>query len=192
MALTNIYGCDSIVHLVLDLDNSFNASMQISPTVVTPDQPTVHLRDLSQSRSRSWYCGDATDTARITTFVFPAGTDSITILLVARSAAGCIDSVTGTVHCDLSTIWAPNAFTPDQPTNSRFFIPANDILAGEVLVYTRQGLLVTRFDLLTGSWDGTKGGLPCPQGTYTWVMRYTTKAQPDNQRQAKGTVTLLR
>lgn len=192
VALTNIYGCDSIVHLVLDLDNSFNASMQISPTVVTPDQPTVHLRDLSQSRSRSWYCGDATDTARITTFVFPAGTDSITILLVARSAAGCIDSVTGTVHCDLSTIWAPNAFTPDQPTNSRFFIPANDILAGEVLVYTRQGLLVTRFDLLTGSWDGTKGGLPCPQGTYTWVMRYTTKAQPDNQRQAKGTVTLLR
>ena len=192
VALTNIYGCDSIVHLVLDLDNSFNASMQISPTVVTPDQPTVHLRDLSQSRSRRWYCGDATDTARITTFVFPAGTDSITILLVARSAAGCIDSVTGTVHCDLSTIWPPNAFTPDQPTNSRFFIPANDILAGEVLVYTRQGLLVTRFDLLTGSWDGTKGGLPCPQGTYTWVMRYTTKAQPDNQRQAKGTVTLLR
>lgn len=189
---TNHYGCDSIVQLILNLDQSFSASMQISPLVVTPEHPEVQLRDLSRSRSRQWLFGEGNDTARIAFISFPADADSLNVILIARSFAGCIDSVTGTVHCDLSTIWAPNAFTPDQPTNSRFFIPANDILAGEVLVYTRQGLLVTRFDLLTGSWDGTKDGTPLPQGTYTWVARYTTLAQPSNQHQAKSTVTLIR
>ena len=166
--------------------------MEVSPTLVTPAQPEVQLRDLSQSSRRTWYFGDSEDTARLCTFSFPSGVDSLIIMLVARSTIGCIDSAWSLVRCDRATFWAPNVFTPNESQNNRFAIPSNDLTSGEVYIYDRAGLLVTRFDLLTGSWDGTYKGAPCPQGTYVWLLTYTTRTQPRQARQAKGTVTLLR
>ena len=217
---TDRNGCDSILQLILNLVHSFNAAMRITPDVVTPDQPQVQLRDLSNSSSRQWHTfysssattdwdadshpplegsgrrpGIDTDTARFSTFNFQFSipdADSVSVLLVAQNLAGCVDSLWGVVHADRSALWAPNAFTPDGPNNQIFFIPANDLDGGEVWIYTRQGLLVTHFDIIGGSWDGTHNGQPCPQGTYTWVLRYRTAAQPRLERQAKGTVTLLR
>ena len=50
---------------------------------------------------------------------------------------------------------------------------------------------MAQFDGLTGSWDGTHEGVPCPQGTYVYYIRYM-----DNHDAAwktvKGTVTLIR
>ena len=190
---TDQHGCDSIHQLILDIDNEgFKASMELSPRLVTPNQPQVRLRDLSHSQRRTWYFGDSQDTARICTFAFPAGLDSLDILLVASNAMGCIDSVSDHVRCDRATFWAPNAFTPGEAQNNRFAIVSNDLTSGEVTLYNRAGLLVAHFDLLGGSWDGTHSGKPCPQGTYVWVMTYTTLTQPRQSQHAKGTVTLLR
>lgn len=172
------------------------------------NNPIVRLTDRSESLSREWYFGHCDvggstflynpsafnfiDTARITTFTFPTDADSVAVLLVAHNSTGCIDSVWATVHCDRATVWTPNAFTPDEPQNNRFFVAGNDLASGEVWVYTRQGQFVAHFDALGGSWDGTKNGRACPQGTYTWVLTYTTKANPRQQLQTKGTVTLIK
>ena len=200
----NIYGCDSVLHLLLDLDNNFEATMEIAPTMVDLDHPEVRLRDRSESHSRIWFISEPTlfssgiaspifvDTARISTFMFPADQDSLQVLLVARTMAGCIDSVWGMVHCNRAVIWAPTAITPDEPQNNRFAIISNQLANGEVWIYNRAGLLITHFDALTGSWDGTYHGSPCPQATYTWIMKYATLLQPRQTRTTKGTVTIIR
>ena len=201
--LTDIHGCDSTVHLVLELDDQFQASMEITPGIVSMTDPTVRLRDKSRSARRIWYSGEADampgaasfseiDTNRHTTFTYPVNSDSIRVLLVAFSYAGCIDSVWGTVYCDRTTLWPPNAFTPDESQNNRFFIPSNEIIEGKVWIYDRHGLLIATFDALGGWWDGTHNGKPCPQAAYTWIMQYRTVTKPHQTQEARGTVTLLR
>lgn len=194
ITFSDIHGCDSVRHLVLELDNAFHTAMEISPGTVTLSAPEVRLRDVSRSRSRQWFFegSGVSDTGRVCILTYPSDADSLTLLLVARSAAGCIDSARGTVYCDRAVVWPPNAITPDEPQNNRFFIQSNDIASGEIWIYTRAGQLVAHFDAITGSWDGTFGGRPCPQGSYTWVMKYTTVSQPRSIQQAKGTVTVIR
>lgn len=189
---SDINGCDSTHHLILELNDGFQVTMQVSPTTVTPSQPEVRLRDLSESVSRQWFILDHIDTNRTCIYTFPTGYDSMEVLLVARNRTGCIDSAWATVSCDRSTVWAPNAFTPDESQNNLFFIPSHDIEEGEVFIYTREGMLVTRFDAIGGFWDGTYRGKACKQDTYVWVMTYSTKANPRQKLQARGTVTLLR
>ena len=189
---TNIYGCDSVHHLLLSLDNGFEASMSVTPTTVTPEHPEVRLTDRSQSSSRQWFFDGNSDTSRITTFTYLSEKDSLPVLLVARNSTGCIDSVWGHVSCDRAVVWAPNAFTPDEQQNNRFSIFSNDIVEGEVWIYNRQGQFISHFDVLSGSWDGTHNGIDCPQGAYTWKLIYSTRSNPRQKKQLMGTISLLR
>jgi len=191
---SNIHGCDSVLHLILDLNRNFEAKMEINPAMVSFEKPKVSLRDISGGRRREWFFDGESDTSRICNFNFPLDgvSDTLQVLLVAQSTTGCIDSAWGIVRCDRSILWAPNVFTPDENQNRLFFIPSHELASGEVWIYNRAGLLVAHFDALTGSWDGTHNGKPCPQASYVWKMSYTTKAQPRLTRSAKGTVTLLR
>ncbi len=189
---SDINGCDSTLFLILDLNDSFSAAMRINPTVATYDNSLIQMTDISESNTRTWFYMERTDTGRVVTFQFPLNEDSVEVLMVARSSSGCIDSVVGTVIVDRAIIWPPNAFTPDEPTNNRFYIASSDILTGEIFIYNRQGTLVSHINASEESWDGSCRGVPCPQATYTWIMKYTTKSQPRIERQAKGTVTLIR
>ena len=209
----NIWGCDSIMYLILSIDSNFKASMEIAPEVVDLEHPEVRLRDRSESHTRQWFLKETVketdafsigtsadaesislldDTARYSSFNFPANKDSLIVLLVARTAGGCVDSVWGKVRNERSVIWVPNAFTPSEAENNRFYIISNQLEKGEVWIYNREGLLVTHFDALSGSWDGTYHGIPCPQATYTWIIRYATVGQPRQEHTKRGTVTIIR
>lgn len=191
--ISNEGQCDSVYKLHLHLPvNPFVALMTITPNPVGINNNYVTLSDRSNSARRTWYFLDRTDTLRNVQFAFPSSYDSIEVLMVANDAYGCIDTANGTVFADHTAFWAPNAFTPDESTNNLFFIKTNDITSGDVTIYDRQGVVVTSFDLLTGSWDGSSRGHSCPQGAYVWIARYITKTMPNIEQQAKGTITLLR
>lgn len=83
-------------------------------------------------------------------------------------------------------------FTPDENTNNLFCIKEGSLHSQWVDIYTRGGALVAHFDGLTTCWDGRYEGKLCPQDTYVYIIRYTTNAEPRNERVKKGTVTLLR
>lgn len=190
---TNRYGCDSVVQLILNLDDGFKARMSVMPGTVDLDHYMVRLQDISDSRTRVWEFYGHRDTSLIAYFNYPVQSeDSVEVLLIARNSVGCIDTARSTVYADRNAIWAPNAFTPDETNNNIFTIVSNDIANGHIWIYDRQGTLVTHFDLLSGSWDGNANGHQCPQGTYVWILKYTTIAQPQLEKQAKGTVTLIR
>ena len=73
-----------------------------------------------------------------------------------------------------------------------FRIYCNDIREAEVAIYHRWGLFVTRFDGLTGYWDGTKNGIKVPTGAYVYKITYSTNQYPSETQILIGTVHLIR
>ena len=47
-------------------------------------------------------------------------------------------------------------------------------------------------DDINQPWDGTCDGLPCPTGTYTYTIDYSTNNSPNELLHHIGTVTLIR
>lgn len=197
----NRYGCDSTLRLILNIVDGFDAAMHISPDMVSYEHDEVHFDDISASRRRTWYIdainsqGSYTvleDTVRNGLFTYPSDADSVKVLMVAYNAAGCSDSVRGVVHSERGIFWAPNAFTPDESSNNRFNIVGDRLHSGEVWLYDRKGMFVTHFAIDREGWDGTYKGHPCPQGAYTWKLRYSTQSHPRQAREATGTVLLIR
>jgi len=198
----NRYGCDSTLRLILNIVDGFSAAMRISPDMVSYESDEVRLDDISDSRRRTWYIEAYVDggqhqplyedSSRTSRFTFPPDADSVSVLMVAYNAAGCRDSVGGRVLADRGTFWAPNAFTPGEGSNNRFNIAGNDLNSGEVWIYDRQGLYITHFTIGDEGWDGTYKEHPCPQGVYTWKLRYTTQTHPRQPKEALGTVVLIR
>ena len=185
--------CDSIFQLHLHYNSEqYKVEVTVHPNPVPTENSRVVLRDISNSVARTWTFMSQTDTARQTGFYFPFPEDSVDVLCVGRDYYGCIDSTTITVFSDLSSFYAPNVFTPGEPTNNTFFIASNLVVEGKVSIFTRAGQLVATFDLLTGFWDGTFKGELCPQGVYVWEVIYTRRSMPKMQQHAIGTVTLLR
>lgn len=147
---------------------------------------------ISKSSSRQWFLEDRIDTARVCSFAFAYPKDSVEVLFTGRDISGCKDTTTLMIYSNIYVYWIPNVFTPDESTNRLFSVFSRHILSGTVYIYNRSGAYITDFDVLTGSWDGTKNGIPCPQGTYVWKIDYTTDFTPEVLQSAVGTVTILR
>ena len=194
IALPSVGPCDSLLRLNLIYpDHPFRADMTVTPNPVQSSNLACTAVDLSQSISREWsIVGRSGDTSRSVSFYYPVDYDSIEVSLLAFDKNGCSDLISTIVYLDKAALWAPNVFTPDEQNNNRFSISSVDIISGEVSVFDRFGRLVVSFDLLEGSWDGTKNGHPCPQGSYVWMVTYVQKSFPHNYKQSLGTVTLLR
>lgn len=185
--------CDQ--YYVLHLKNNptpFELSPKANPNPATFEEIEVTLQDFSTSVARVWSYLGGMDTARISSFVYPYEEDSVVVTISGNDLYGCRDTARIVVRGDFATLWAPNAFTPDEQTNNGFRISTQQVVEGRVTIFTRGGLFVAEFDLLGGSWDGTSGGPPCPQGTYVWQTEYRTERNSEIWRTRIGTVTLLR
>lgn len=95
------------------------------------------------------------------------------------------------IHKKIRSIWWPNVFTPDEERNNRFGCTVTyEIVAFEMHIYNRQGLLVYHTTDPSATWDGTHEGKPCPQGAY--VYRWHAKYAYGYVKNGVGTVTLIR
>ena len=195
--LLNRYGCDSLVRLDL---------------VVTPMTPAIgadldyfdldHLDVVLTDRTvggitRRWLMPDNTQPeSPVVYYTIPYDADSALIGLEATSPYGCVDTVWRTFPFRKDVLWMPNVFLPDNPNDepdSRFAAAGTHLLRMEMLVYNRRGELVFRCHEPYCPWDGNNlDGNPCPQGSYVYIIRYTTDYDPATTRVAKGAVTLLR
>lgn len=186
--LTNSIGCDSITYVTLSIYPSYDETIEM--TILDSDTIT-------------WIDGntysDSTDTPFVT-FQTLHGCDSIIRLhlnVVATPPSPPpppdVDSnLQWEPVIDSSALWVPNVFTPEENSNKVFQVFCNDLLFVEVSIFNRQGLHVITFDGLNESWDGTYKNKQCSPGTYIYVVKYTTKLNPNIFHHKKGTVILLR
>lgn len=123
----------------------------------------------------------------------------ITYRAVVTNSWGCTSSDTLVIktRCDNSTVFIPNAFTPNgDGVNDVFMVQAKNIYVVKSLkVYNRWGVVVfekTNFSPNNPAlgWDGRIGGVAAPPGVFV----YTAEVQCGNGTVSfmKGNVTLLK
>jgi gliding motility-associated-like protein len=114
-----------------------------------------------------------------------AGTDTVLVTVLED----CVEA-------DEIIFWVPNTFTPD---NDQFnqnwqvvFYSGFDPFFFELYLYNRWGELIWESHDVSAGWDGTYfNGRKCPDGVYTWKIRFKT-LNSDDKRTAVGHLNLLR
>jgi gliding motility-associated-like protein len=91
-------------------------------------------------------------------------------------------------------VMVPNAFTPNNDgNNDEFGAKGANLGSFRMYIYNRWGEQVFQSHDLNQGWDGRYAGLPCPNGIYVWIIRYTGISDADAGEQVKkGNVLLLR
>ena len=112
------------------------------------------------------------------------------------TATGCVrkDAVKVIESCDPRVV-APNAMRPSAAApNNIFRVFPNDFVANfEIFIYSRWGELIFHSKSVEFQWDGSVNGQPVPAGTYPYVIRFTSRFEPQRGTfEQKGAVRVLR
>lgn len=195
VTLTDEHGCDSVRNLLLNIKGEYLlARAHVTPTVVTLENLDVEFYDNSRDATeRLWLIGDYETSLQSFRYTYPTEYDSLTATLIAGNTEGCHDTATVLLQIDRSAVTAPNAFTPNQDINNRWFVATMDIEEIDVWIYNRQGNLVCKYSGTDGYWDGRSlTGQECPQGSYVYKMQYRTRVHADRLQEKTGTLLLIR
>ena len=193
-SLTTTAGCDSITVVRLHVAPRPQAAMALSADFLTEETPTLTAADISHGpHQRQWYVNaHPYDTTPAITYRADLTEDSVRIAL-AVATEGCTDSTTRSIPFRHEELYVPNVFSPKgrEEENSRFGVRGATV-DYELRIYSRKGTLVFGSKDPSEQWDGTHKGAPCPQGTYLYVISYTTPAAPTVPKRKTGSVVLLR
>jgi gliding motility-associated-like protein len=109
------------------------------------------------------------------------------------SADGCAGADTTTVvSTDCIVVGIPNAFTPNANGNNDFFRPVINRAVAQYRfqVFNRSGKKIFETNTPSNGWDGTYKTQPMPQGSYVYLLQFTTTAGLAHRY--TGSVLLLR
>ena len=187
--------CPSTATITLAPATKPEAVLKVNPGALRPGYPTFNAYDLSADYTERHWLVDGTlmgETSRHLQAAAPDGADSVAVALMV-SDGHCRDTASHILYVLHHDIVAPNAFTPDEETNNRFFFVSRGLNSAEVHIFNRSGVVVYHSNDPNMQWDGrTNSGEPCPMGNYVWRIRYTTQLQPSAYYSATGTVLLIR
>jgi gliding motility-associated-like protein len=198
--MTTTEGCIDTLNLLMQDLISVNPS-PIANFSVNPEQADVCQNEVSfinQSTGATTYQyifdhqGFYTETPDFIHQYQNSGTD-YPLLLVANEF-GCKDSIRKTVMVFPFTIYVPNTFIPDEDGKNDVFKAETtfEINEWEFEIYNRWGQRVYYSDQLTEGWNGTYQGLDCPDGVYSYKIRYRGCEFPSAWQLITGSVRLLR
>lgn len=106
---------------------------------------------------------------------------------------GCVDSTSDFVKITPEfRFWIPNSFTPDDNARNDVFMPVTiGVINYEFLIFDRWGEKIFKSTSSEEGWNGSYKGLECPQGIYTWKLKFTNVAT-EKEETHLGCVTLIR
>lgn len=190
-------GCsgDVFFDLKIPFNNYYDgvkAGFTFSPSFISPGNTSISFNNTSTGADNyQWTFGDGgTDNAANPVHSY-SGIMDYQIMLVAEDSI-CADTLKRNIPGEFS----PNIFTPNgDGVNDYFnFSSLDSVLDADLTIFNRWGVLVFYKYALgkTGElhWDGRLEGIPLPEGTYFFVVTYTTGS--GEKKNAKGSVTLLR
>lgn len=137
----------------------------------------------------SWDFGDGTfSTEQNPTHDFAKSGDYFVTLTVFDEHKACPDIYTLLYHIisTCSTIYAPNAFSPNGDSFNEVFYFIGNVQAFQATIFDRWGREVTRFTSISDTWDGKN----MPEGVYTYVLKAVCEDGSTLKR--GGTITLTR
>ena len=128
--------------------------------------------------------------------MFPDDAGGYYVTLYAYSEIGCMDSTSIGIQVNEELIYyVPNSFTPDDDQHNQTFRPVFssgfDPYDFNMLIFNRWGEIVFETNNDEIGWDGTYGGMPVQDGTYTWRIEFKTLSS-DERIVIHGHVNVLR
>lgn len=118
---------------------------------------------------------------------------------VVRWSNGCVsnpETITVSLSlCPREIIYIPNSFTPDGNEHNQYFLPiitsGVDLYDYQMTIYNRWGEIIWENNDSKVGWDGTYNNIMCPDGTYTWVLRFGV-IDTDEIKEYHGNLTIIR
>lgn len=185
--------CPTTDSIVLQPMSVPEAALEVVPAVLTPAHPDFVARDRSRNgKWREWWVDHSLygygETLRYAT---DFSADTLHIQLVSHNDF-CTDTCDTIVRIVNETLYVPNAIVPGQEANGLFTIQGDGIQQFQIDIVDRHGFHVFHSNSMNQSWDGTSQGVALPAGSYTYVILYSTEAQPKTLLRKKGSVLLVR
>lgn len=187
--------CSSRDSRTVAVEPAPEARAWVDPATVSLGNMEASFHDVSlNTSSRLWVFPDGTTREdQDFSYVLADELDSLRLMLVAYNPYMCTDTTHVTVYVDHSTLWAPNAFTPDESTNRTFLVKMNDIADYRIWIYNRAGQLVFHSTNPEEPWDGNnQNGQKCPEGAYVYFISAHKTVTPFTQMTYSGTVVIIR
>ena len=189
---TDIPSCPGFDTVSLFSQSVFSLLLDVQPETLMTDNLHLVARDLGDNvRFRQWVVDSVLQagTGPRLEYEAPPMADSVVVLLIGGDSV-CIDTARRVIPVIKEYLFFPNVFTPGRDDNNRFMVLGTEVDDFELWIYDRRGVQVFHTTDRHEGWDGTSGGIPCPQGSYAYVCHYSI---PDKQyRTRAGTVTLIR
>lgn len=171
-----------------------------TPPTTTVGDPTITFVNTSSGDVAIWdwdFAGLGTSGFSDPTFDFTVAGDYL-ITLIVETQYGCGDTTTGSVHIDdLSEIWIPNSFTPNEDgLNDTWFPVGRNLntpnLYIEVHVFNRWGTRVFRSTSSDKPWNGKDQNFDedCPSGVYSYRVIFVN--EQGKEKKVMGHINLIR
>lgn len=120
-------------------------------------------------------------------------------LSVVNYSNGCVSNPQQTVItvelCPDELFYIPNSFTPDGNEHNQYFLPVItsgvDLYQYHMLIYNRWGEVIWETYNAKEGWDGTYNNTLCPDGSYTWVLRFGSP-KTGEIKEYIGNLTIIR
>jgi gliding motility-associated-like protein len=156
------------------------ASFSVNTQQLSNVESTANFTNTSTGHSSSfWDFGDGsgTSTQEHPSHTYPEQARNYYVTLVVANSHGCTDTATQLIVVENQVIfYVPNTFTPDGDLFNPNFLPiftaGYDIYNFNLVIFNRWGEIVFESNNARYGWDGTYGGMPSPDGTYTWQIQY--------------------
>jgi len=172
---------------------SINADVIANPTSGTLPVVVSFTNNSSNSNSYSWNFGNGnsanTSTVSSQTY-YNAGTYTV-YLTASNGICTDMDYVVITVLNEESTLYVPNAFTPNGDSiNDIFLVGATNIKEFNIIIFDRWGLKMFESSDIKVGWDGTVNGKIVADGTYFHLIYARDIDNKEIRKQ--GTITLFK
>lgn len=186
--LVSIYGCDSVIVLNLNVNPLPVVDVGFDTTIFLGNSTHLYA---TGGVSYEWTPHDFLNDPYISNPVSTPQYD-ITYIVYVTDINGCTVTDSVNVFVEVSNIWVPNVFNPNnpEPLNQKFYVRAEGIMEFKFVVYDRWGEKVFETNDINQGWDGTYKGKPLPSAVFTY---YIEAMYYNSERvEKKGDVTLLR
>lgn len=91
---------------------------------------------------------------------------------------------------ECTTIFVPNAFSPDGYNNVKFKAYATNLQSFNMQIFNRKGQLIFNTSDINSGWDGSFNGAPMQSQTFVYIIEYVNGRGVRNIK--KGQFTLIR
>jgi gliding motility-associated-like protein len=198
LSVTYTNGCTSSFtnNSAICISPSPTAAFVANPSISDVEVPISFINYSQGAISYVWNFGDGSGQTGLTnpSHTYTDG-GTYVVTLVAINEFGCTDTTAQAVLINNPLLfYVPNTFTPDGNLYNGVFVPV--MTAGfdpwdyELLIFNRWGEIVFESRHPKKGWDGTYGGINCPDGTYVWQIKVLNASEVYEVH--RGHVHLLR